>query len=408
MNNHYFYRCSQCQRTFAADEIEDNFIYLCPHCGSAEKNAPLKGVLQIIYDYQAISNELYRENFLEFSPGIPWLYPQLWPLAYDTNSKMLASISISLLDNLTLPNNQLLHFNWQDRDLLVFDETRNPTFSFKDRASILVALKALQMGITEIAAASTGNAGSSLAGICARVGLNARIWVPQTIPEAKLLQIQAYGATIHKVDGDYDLAFDLSLETSRQNRWYNRNTAYNPLTIEGKKSAAFDLFIQTRGHLPDVIFIPIGDGVIIAGIFKGLWELKELGWINRLPRLIAVQSSGSDALVRYLQSGKFEFKKVHTLADSISAGAPRNLYMAAKAVRETNGRAIAVMDEKIFNAQRILAREFGLLAEPAAAASFAGFLQLIDEGAIKFDENLLVWITGNGLKDTEGLKKIAQ
>ena len=408
MNRHYFYRCSQCQRTFAADEIENNFIYLCPHCGSAEKNAPLKGVLRIIYDYPAISNKLYREDFLKFSPGIPWLYPQLWPLNYDPETEMLDSISDRLLDNLTLPNNQLLHFNWQNRDLLVFDETRNPTFSFKDRASILVALKALQMGVTEIAAASTGNAGSSLAGICARAGLHARIWVPQAIPEAKLLQIQAYGATIHKIDGDYDLAFDLSLETSRQNRWYNRNTAYNPLTIEGKKSAAFDLFIHTQGHLPDVIFVPVGDGVIISGIFKGLWELKELGWINHLPRLIGVQSSGSDALVRYLQSGKFEFKKAHTLADSISAGAPRNLYMAANAVRETKGQAVAVTDEKIFNAQGILAKDFGLLAEPAAAASFAGFLKLFDEGNIKSEDKVLVWITGNGLKDMEGLKKIVQ
>ncbi len=408
MNHHYTYRCSQCRRTFSADEIERNFVYLCPHCGSAEKNAPLTGVLEIIYDYSAISSELSRDDFLKLPAGIPWRYPQLWPLAYDIHTKMPAGISPQLLSNLTLPGNQLLRFEWQKRPFRVMDETRNPTFSFKDRASILVVLKAMQMGITEIAAASTGNAGSSLAGICARAGLKARIWVPAAIPPAKLLQIQAYGAIIHQVDGDYDFAFDQSLELSHQHHWYNRNTAYNPLTIEGKKSAAYDLFLQTGGNLPRTIFVPVGDGVIIAGLYKGLWELKELGWIDELPRLIAVQSTGSDALVRYLASGRFTFQKAYTLADSISAGAPRNLYLAARAVKESHGTALAVSDEKIFEAQAILAKRYGLLAEPAAAAAFAGFIRFSKENGMKSDENPLVLITGNGLKDAEGLKRITK
>jgi threonine synthase len=408
MNHHYTYRCSQCQRTFAADEIERNFVYLCPHCGSAERNAPLTGVLQIIYDYPAVASELFRDEFLRLPAGSPWRYPQLWPLAYDVHSKMPEGISPQLLNNFALPAKTLLSFAWKGKPFRVMDETRNPTLSFKDRASILVVLKAMQMGITEIAAASTGNAGSSLAGICARAGLKARIWVPAAIPPAKLLQIQAYGAIIHQVDGDYDLAFDQSLELSHQHHWYNRNTAYNPLTIEGKKSAAYDLFIQTEGNLPRTIFVPVGDGVIIAGLYKGLWELKELGWIDELPRLIAVQSTGSDALVRYLASGRFTFQKAHTLADSISAGAPRNLFLAARAVKESHGTALAVSDEEIIKAQHLLAREFGLLAEPAAAAAFAGFIRFGKDNGPDADENPLLLITGNGLKDAEGLKRIIE
>ncbi|MDZ7765980.1 MAG: pyridoxal-phosphate dependent enzyme [Melioribacteraceae bacterium] len=230
-----------------------------------------------------------------------------------------------------------MKYTIDDRELYFQDETRNPTYSYKDRASILVALKAKELGINEIAAASTGNAGSSLAGICARLGLTSHIFVPKNIPEAKRIQIQSYGANIYIVDGDYDQAFDLCLEISQNNNWYNRNTAYNPLTIEGKKSAAFDIYINTKGNLPDYIFVPVGDGVIISGIYKGFVELKKLELIDRLPKLIAVQAEGSPAVVNYLASGKFDYKPAHTIADSISAGAPRNLYMAAEAVKESKG-----------------------------------------------------------------------
>ncbi len=406
MNSHYYYRCSQCGQTYTADEIEKAFVYLCPSCGAAPKNAPLKGVLEILYDYRSLKRELNKERLLTATPGIPWYYPQLWPLQFDSRTRNLSKIDANLLKNLTLPPNQLFRFEWRGSPFLLMDETRNPTFSFKDRASILVVLKALQMGIREITAASTGNAGSSLAGICARVGLQAQIWVPQTIPPAKLLQIQAYGATIHKVAGDYDTAFDQSLQVSRRNRWYNRNTAYNPLTIEGKKSVAYDLFIQTGGELPAIIFVPVGDGVIISGLYKGLSELQQLGWIDELPQLIAVQAVGSNALVRFLQSGRFEFQPAHTAADSISAGAPRNLYLAARAVQQTGGRAIAVSDQDIFRAQGLLARKFGVLAEPAAAASFAGYLQWREEESLPQNKSFLplIMITGNGLKDTEALK----
>ncbi len=161
------------------------------------------------------------------------------------------------------------------------DDTRNPTLSYKDRASSVVVLKALEMGINEIAAASTGNAGSSLQEYVHDLGLKARIYVPKNIPDAKRIQIEAYGAKLEIVDGDYDKAFDVCLEESKKNNWYNRNTAYNPLTIEGKKSAAYDIFISSKGNIPDIIFIPVGDGVIISGIYKGFKELLALaGLIN--------------------------------------------------------------------------------------------------------------------------------
>lgn len=395
----YIYKCSGCQKEFGAKEIESNFIYLCPFCGKAEKNKPLKGVLTIEFDYQHLKKKLSKEEFLKLTPGKIWLCPDLWPINFQ-------NFKDDQLIKLSLPSDQLIKYTVDGKEFWILDDTRNPTLSYKDRASSLVALKALELGINEIAAASTGNAGSSLAGICARLGMKARIYVPKNIPDAKRIQIEAYGAELTMVDGDYDKAFDICLEESKKNNWYNRNTAYNPLTIEGKKSAAYDIFISSQGNIPDVILVPVGDGVIISGVYKGFKELLSLGWIAKLPKLIAVQSTGSNALVRYLNTGKFEYKPANTIADSISAGAPRNLYMAANAVKESNGFAIAVTDEEILSAQKEFIRKTGILCEPSCASVYAVYKKLIAQNKISPSDEPLLMITGNGLKDIESLKKI--
>ncbi len=393
--NNYKYYCFACNTKFSPNKIEKNLIYLCPKCGKAEKQKPLEGILLIEYDYNSIKAETSREDFLKIQSGKFWFYPQLWSVDF-------RKIDSMFLDRLALPSDNLLNYKIGDREFSVLDETRNPTLSYKDRASALVALKALEMGITEISAASTGNAGSSLAGICARLGLRSHIFVPKNIPEAKRIQIEAYGADLVVVDGDYDLAFDTCLEVSSENNWYNRNTAYNPLTIEGKKSAAFDIFIQTKGNIPDVIIIPAGDGVIISGIYKGFTELLKLGWIEKLPQLIAVQSKKSDAIVRYLENGKFEYQPADTIADSISAGAPRNLYMAAEAITKSEGKAISVSDADILLAQKEFIRETGILCEPSSAATYAAFKEMKNEKILE-SKSVLLLITGNGLKDIQSL-----
>jgi len=393
----YIYKCTNCNKEYSAEKIESEQIYLCPACGSAEKNMPLQGVLTVEYDYKTIAESLTKENLLNFTCGQFWEYPELLPLDISKFSK-------SFLSRLALPSTQLFEYELHGEKLLIQDETRNPTLSYKDRASSLVALKAIELGIEEIAAASTGNAGSSLAGICARLGLRSNIYVPNNIPDAKRIQIEAYGANIKIVDGDYDFAFDSCLSDSNKYGWYNRNTAYNPLTIEGKKSGAYDIFISSKGNPPDNIFVPVGDGVIIAGIYKGFSELHKLGFIDKLPRLIAVQAEGSAAVVRYLETGRFTYEPASTIADSISAGAPRNLYMAAKAIMTTNGKAISVSDKEILNAQKEIANRFGILSEPSSAAVFAGYLKMKHDKSVTGMNNLLL-ITGNGLKDVEALKK---
>lgn len=396
--NDYIYKCFTCKKEFSSEFIEDNFHYLCPECGKAELNKPLEGVLLVEYEYDRMKKKIMRDKFLKMPTGKFWLYPELWPLKFE-------NLKDEYFPRISLPSHQLLSYEYEAKSLLLMDETRNPTLSYKDRASSVVALKALELGIKEISAASTGNAGSSMSGICARLGIHSHIFVPSSIPDAKRIQTQSFGANIYMVDGSYDEAFDLCLEVSEKKKWYNRNTAYNPLTIEGKKSAAYDIFIQTEGNVPDVIFVPVGDGVIISGIYKGFTELLKLGWIEKLPRLIAVQAKRSNALERYLSSGQFEFKEAKTIADSISAGAPRNLYIAAEAVKTTNGSAISVSDEEILAAQKKIAVSFGIIAEPSSAAAFAGYEKMNSAAQINVEENVLLLITGNGLKDNNALGK---
>ena len=401
MKEHYLFRCSNCDNEYSVSEIEDHLLYICPKCGSNKKNKPLSGVLEVVYDYGLVKSNISKEAFLRLSGGKIWEYPYLWPLDYDDTG--IVGISSELLNKLSLSANNIYGIEYEASKLKIFDDSRNPTLSYKDRASILVALKALQLGITEISAASTGNAGSSLAGICARLGIESHIFVPKNIPSSKRIQIQSFGANLYVVDGDYDEAFDLCLDISKKKNWYNRNTAYNPLTIEGKKSSVFDMFIELKGKLPEYIFVPSGDGVIISGIYKGLKELKLLGWIDELPKLVAVQAEGSDAIVRYFESNKFEFEPAQTIADSINAGAPRNLFMAVDSIKKTNGYAVRVSDNEIMEAQKELSSNYGILSEPAAAASFAGYVKL-RKTANKGFENSMLMITGNGLKDISSLE----
>ena len=228
--------------------------------------------------------------------------------------------------------------------LWVKDESRNPSASFKDRASAVVIARALETGIGTIVAASTGNAGAATACMAASVGLPAIILAPRSAPPAKVAQLLAFGARVFLVEGTYDEAFDLSIQASDAFGWYNRNTGYNPFTVEGKKTAAFEIWEQliSTGKVNPAeltIYIPVGDGNIISGIAKGFKDLLRLGWIDQLPRLAGVQAEGSAAIARAFAAGTDQILPVQaqTIADSISVDLPRDGSRALKSVRESGG-----------------------------------------------------------------------
>ena len=289
-------------------------------------------------------------------------------------------------------------------ELFLKDDSQNPTFSFKDRASALVSAWAKENGIETLVAASTGNAGSSLAGMCASQGQRAMIVVPAAAPLAKLTQILMYGATLVPVKGTYDDAFDLSVQISEKYGFYNRNTAYNPLTIEGKKTVSFELYRQLNHQVPDRIFIPVGDGVIYAGVCKGFEDLLKLGIIDRMPVLVAVQAEGSGNLINNLKSNSFIAKSSRTIADSISVDVPKCFHMAAGYMDEYQGEAVSVSDQEILQASLLLSRSTGIFSEPAAVAAFAGMLKYHGQGLIPAHSKNVVLLTGSGLKDLSAVQ----
>ncbi len=319
--------------------------------------------------------------------------------------------SLNSLPPLRIGNTPLYHIRQIDKkklpfDLLLKDDSQNPTFSFKDRASSLVSAFAKEHNQHTIITASTGNAGSSIAGICASQGQKAIVLVPASAPVAKMTQIVLYGATIIPVNGTYDDAFDLSVESTDHFGWYNRNTAFNPITIEGKKTVAFELFHQMKMTLPDRIFVPVGDGVIISGVYKGFEDLLKLNIIKKMPTIVAVQSEGSDNLIRNLGLDIFHSKPSRTVADSISVDFPRNFYMAKNFISNYQGEFTTVTDDEIMNAISHLAKNTGIFTEPAAAAAFAGFLKFQRDEKIAPESKNVVLLTGSGLKDIQSVKPL--
>lgn len=296
------------------------------------------------------------------------------------------------------------------KDLWIKDEARNPSASFKDRASAVALAYGYQQKATHFAGASTGNAGSSMACLAASLGLPCTIFVPAAAPRAKLAQLQLYGARVIKVEGTYDQAFDLCVRVAGAFGWFNRNTGQNPYTREGKKTVSYEIFEQFQGDMPDFIVVPVGDGNIISGVWKGLRELLELGLIKRLPRLVAAQSELSNAVSQAWnrwRSGQSYTEAMQpvtatTIADSISVDLPRDGVAALRAVVETDGLALEVSDREILEAASLMARTSGVFAEPAAATAMAAARKLEAKA-----QRVLVLSTGSGLKDVDSLMKVA-
>jgi len=390
MTSKFTYQCSDCGKLIPAGEI----VYLCPDCSAKQSpDHPPLGVLKVIYDYRTLSELSFREleenNFLHLLPvnerkSFPNLRVGQTPL-YKINS---------------------INGQSNDFELYLKDDSQNPSFSFKDRASAVVSAFAKENGIDTIVAASTGNAGSSLAGMCAAQGQKAVIFVPSTAPKAKLTQIMMYGATLVPVAGNYDKAFDLSIEATKRFGWYNRNTAFNPFTIEGKKTVSFELYSQLKEQIPDYVFVPVGDGVIISGVYKGFEDLLELGIIEKMPIIIAVQAARSSNLVDNIGKEEFVSTPSNTIADSISVDIPRNFHMAAGYITKYHGQTITVSDDDILTASSILAKNTGIFTEPAAAAAFAGFLDYKNRYLIPKASTNVVLLTGSGLKDLNAVQSL--
>lgn len=284
----FHYRCIECGEEYP----EDPNRFVCSRCsGKQEPGGTIRGVLEVVLK----------------------VLPNAWP-HFRTSDREFLSAFLPINDDGAIPPlpvgdtplveaPRLREVRGMQK-LFLKDDTRNPSGSTKDRASLLVCAKAIEYGCDTVATASTGNAASALAAVAASAGLRAVVLVPAAAPPAKLAQMQSYGAVVVPVDGNYDQAFELCTAACDEFGWYNRSTALNPFTIEGKKTAALEIAAAMTPDIPDAILVPTGDGVILAGLAKGFRDLERSGLIEKRPRLIAVQPAGSSAIVNAVRSGR--------------------------------------------------------------------------------------------------------
>lgn len=388
MGNFVGYRCSLCGTDYQPDQV----TYTCPKDG---------GNLDVLLDYAGIKNRFQVNDITSRKDYSIWRYLPLLPVE-DPGGE---GTPLRMVGWTPVYTPQRLARELGIKTLWVKDEGRNPTASFKDRASAVVVARARQIQAEVVVTASTGNAGAALAGMAAAIGQKAVIFAPKTAPPAKVAQLLVFGAQVILVDGNYDQAFDLTIQASQEFGWYCRNTGYNPFTAEGKKTAALEIWEQVilnirPGSRPLCVFVSVGDGNIISGIHKGFKDLLALGWLEQMPRIFGVQSEGSAAVANAYFKGTEVIEPVsaQTIADSISVDLPRDGVRAVRAARQTNGAYITVPDGEILKAIADLGR-VGIFAEPAGATAYAGLKKALQQGLITPDDPVLVLNTGSGLKD---------
>jgi len=406
MNKFVGYRCSLCGEEYAPAEV----TYTCPKDG---------GNLDVVLDYEAIKSKYKPEDILSRSDPSLWRFLPLLPVSEPEGSATPLHVAgatpvyklTRLAEKLSLQN------------VWLKDESRNPTASFKDRASAIVVARAREIDAEVVVTASTGNAGAALAGMSAAVGQKAIIFAPKSAPPAKVAQLLVFGAKVILVDGTYDDAFDLTVKAADEFGWYCRNTGYNPFTAEGKKTAALEIWEWWEDthekwheqigtdveHAPLTVFVSVGDGNIISGIHKGFKDLYELGWLSRIPRMIGVQAEGSAAISNAFHADTETITPVSatTIADSISVDLPRDGVRAVRAAKETGGTYVNVSDQEILNAIAELGT-VGVFAEPAGATAYAGLVKAASTGLVGPDDPILVMNTGSGLKDVRAAMQAVQ
>ena len=400
------YRCSLCGEQYSPADV----TYTCPKDG---------GNLDVVLDYESIQTKYKPDDILSRNDTSLWRFLPLLPV----NEPEGNSTPLHVAGGTPVFRLPRLAEKLGLQNLWLKDESRNPTASFKDRASAIVVARACEINADVVVTASTGNAGAALAGMAAAVGQKAIILAPRSAPPAKVAQLLVFGAKVILVEGTYDDAFDLTVQAAREFGWYCRNTGYNPFTAEGKKTAALEIWDWWAGaherwhekvgaemnHSPLTVFVPVGDGNIISGIHKGFKDLYELGWLPRIPRIIGVQAEGSAAISKAFHAGTETITPVSasTLADSISVDLPRDGVRAIRAAKETNGTYVNVSDEEMLRAIAELGTA-GVFAEPAGAAAYAGLIKAAGSGIIGGDDPILVLNTGSGLKDVRAAIQAVQ
>lgn len=361
--------------------------YYCAVCGSP---------LEIVYDYRSIAERLSK-NVIKKREWTMWRYRELLPLEDLSRIVSLDEGGTPLLRSKRLADKLRL------KNLYLKDETRNPTWSFKDRGSSVGVSKALEIGAKAVGCVSSGNMAASVAAYAARAGVKCFVLVPSEAPLEKLVQMLIYGANTFSVGAPYAEICKVGLGTSRgYGLYWIHNDA--PMRIEGQKTSSMEIWEQLGWKVPDKIIVPTSSGGNLSAHWKAWTELHSMGFIEDLPSMVAVQAEGCCPIVRAFRQKRENiehFGEPKTKVSSISNPDPPSGKRVLKILQKSCGMAAAVSDEAMLNAQELLARTEGIFAEPAAAAPIASLEELLRTGFVDKDETIVCVITGAGLKDTK-------
>ncbi|MDR1404727.1 MAG: threonine synthase [Candidatus Methanoplasma sp.] len=370
--------------------VEDPFVNTCPKCG---------GLLTVKMDLEPVK-EMRPQDLRRDISGV-WRYAPFMPV--DPSRK------VSIQEGGTpLYRTDRLAGELGISEVHVKFEGLNPTGSFKDRGMTIGVSHAKELGVKVVGCASTGNTSASLAAYAAKADLKCAVFLPSgKVAAGKLAQALFYGAKVLSVDGNFDDALDLARKMADEKKLYLLNSI-NPYRPEGQKSVLFEIMDQLEYDVPDRIILPVGNAANIWAVYKAIQELKEVGWIDKVPMLTGIQAEGSAPVAKAFCSGKRDFvpeENPETIATAIRIGNPVSGRKALHAIYDTGGFSIAVTDEEIIEAQQLIGRKEGICVEPASAASAAGLKKLISTGVADRDERVVCICTGNGLKDPETIIK---
>jgi threonine synthase len=390
LSEKYFLRCVKCSSELGANSKAS----VCQKCG---------GALETIYDYDNV-REVFSEKNLETRPPSVWKYFEILPVEDPNRVVTLGEGGTRLVEAKALGQELEL------QNLFLKDESRNPTCSFKDRKSTVAVTKAKEFGFETVVCATAGNAGSSVAAYAAKAGLRAIIFTFRNITQSKLAKLQAYGADVLIVDGSTWEVLELTTQACAKYGWYSIVAAsrYNPYVKDGAKTEAIEVCEQLRWKAPDWLIVPLGGGCGISSCWKGVRELRRLGLIDRLPKMVGVQGAECAPVVNAFNENTppDKIERVvngHTIAHSIEDDFAPDGDQALMAIRESGGKAVGVPDDQILREQRLIGKREGLFIEPASSAPVAAARMLVDEGTIDRKDTVVCIATGFGLNEPEAL-----
>jgi threonine synthase len=376
--------CSVCSRRYEAGQVQT----LC-ECG---------GPLLVRYDLEKAKAAWSRDSLAKAPPNM-WRYAPLLPVK---DSKYIVPLGEGLTPLMKVDR---LAARLGASDLWVKDDGANPTGSFKDRGMSCAVSMCVELGLSKIAVASAGNAGSALAAYAAASGLEAHIFVPRDVPRSNYIEYRAYGAHVTLVNGLISDCGRIIGERKQAEGWFDISGLKEPYRIEGKKTMGYEIAEQFGWSLPSAILYPTGGGVGLIGMWKAFAELEALGWISSArPKMIAVQTTGCQPVVRAFEQGESKttyWEDAHTVAAGLRVPKPLGDVLTLAAIRESGGTAIAVTDEELLDASLEIAETTGIFAAPEGGACLAGLKKLLSNGFLRPDERIVLYNTATGLKYLE-------